>query len=480
MEKEIVLFPLPAMGHLNPMVEFGKLLLRRGLSVTILIFQFPAIDNRAIDSYISGVSAANSSLSIRRLPFPPSSPAAGSLVDLVRLALPILKDYLSASPACAIILDFFFDAGLDVAAELRVPCYFFFASSASNLAAFLYLPTLHHQITDSFKDLGDTPIHFPGFPRPISASDMPNRISDRTTELYKNVIVQFERLAGSAGIIVNSFRSLEPKALSAIASGLCFPGRLMAPVYSVGPITATDNRGDKETGSELRHGSLAWLDGQPSGSVVFLCFGSMGGLPEAQLREIAVGLERSGQRFLWVVRCGTQLQMPNGVTSPGKEMNLDAVLPEGFVERTRGRGLVVSSWAPQVSVLGHTAVGGFVTHCGWNSVLESIVAGVAMIAWPMYAEQRMNKVFLVEEARLAVEMRGYKNELVRAEEVEEKVRWLMESEGGKELRARAAAAGESGREAMREGGASYEDVLEVVRAITIANGGGVPAVDRRP
>lgn len=299
---------------------------------------------------------------------------------------------------------------------------------------------------------------------------MPIRISDRTTEPYKAVIVQFERFAKSAGIIVNSFQSLEPKPLRALTEGNCVPGRTMAPVYFVGPIT-DNGRQDKDKSSEHRHESLQWLDGQPSGSVVFLCFGSMGSsFPEAQIREIAVGLERSGQRFLWVVRGTTPPVVGGSTVAPRKEPDLEAMLPEGFLERTKGRGLVVKSWAPQVLVLGHPAVGGFVTHCGWNSALESIVAGVAMIAWPLYAEQRMNKVFLVEEAKLAVEMRGYKNGLVESAEIEERVRWLMESEGGKELRARAAAVGDSGKAALREGGSSYEAMGELLRMVRVAGG----------
>ncbi|XP_020589850.1 anthocyanidin 5,3-O-glucosyltransferase-like [Phalaenopsis equestris] len=475
MGKEIIMFPLAAMGHLNPMVELGKLLIRHAsISITILISQSPSIDNKPIDSYISRVSSAHPHIFFHRLPPVPqsSNSKTATFLDHFHLTIPYLKTYLSASSAHAIILDFFFDAALEVANEFHLPCYYFFASNASNLAAFLYLPTLHNQLNASFKDLGDNPIHFPGFPSPIPASDMPIRISDRTSETYKAAIVQFERLAKSSGIIVNSFQSLEPKALRALANGDCFPGRPMAPVYFVGPITANDVE-DKDSSNEFRHESLAWLDGQPGGSVVFLCFGSMGsGISEEQNREIAVGLERSGQRFLWVVRRSQPAAAASGITVlTKKEQDLEAVLPEGFLERTKGRGLVVQSWAPQVAVLRHPAVGGFVTHCGWNSALESIVAGVAMIAWPFYAEQRMNKVFLVEEAKLAVEMRGYKNGIVVSDEIEERVRWLMKSEGGKELRARAAVVGESGRAALQEGGSSYKTMVEIVRLVNNIGGG---------
>lgn len=89
---------------------------------------------------------------------------------------------------------------------------------------------------------------------------------------------------------------------------------------------------------------------------------------EEQLKEIAVGLEKSGERFLWVVRNPPELQNQT-------EPDLESLLPEGFLNSTKNRGMVVKSWAPQVPVLNHKALGGFVTHCGWNSVLESVCAG---------------------------------------------------------------------------------------------------------
>ncbi|XP_039840853.1 UDP-glycosyltransferase 1-like [Panicum virgatum] len=119
----------------------------------------------------------------------------------------------------------------------------------------------------------------------------------------------------------------------------------------------------------------------------------MGFHTEDQLKEIAAGLEGSGHRFLWVVRA----HLRGNTFAVHADPDLGALLLEGFLERTGGRGLVVKLWAPQVDVLRHEAVGAFGTHCGWNSVLEAITASVPMLCWPLYAEQKMNKVFLVEE-----------------------------------------------------------------------------------
>uniref|UniRef100_A0A8I6Z8R1 Glycosyltransferase n=1 Tax=Hordeum vulgare subsp. vulgare TaxID=112509 RepID=A0A8I6Z8R1_HORVV len=117
-------------------------------------------------------------------------------------------------------------------------------------------------------------------------------------------------------------------------------------------------------------------------------------------------------------------------------------LPEGFVERTNGRGLLVPLWAPQVEILNHAAVGGFVSHCGWNSTLESVAAGVPMVAWPLYAEQRMNAVMLSSE-RVCMALwerpppRDKDGEVVHREEVAALARELMEGEKGAAARKKA-------------------------------------------
>ncbi|KAJ8621567.1 hypothetical protein MRB53_030096 [Persea americana] len=155
----------------------------------------------------------------------------------------------------------------------------------------------------------------------------------------------------------------------------------------------------------------------------------MGLFSAAQLREIAVRLEMSGQRFLWVVRSPPSEDPTKRFQRP-PEPDLEALLPNGFLERTKGRGLVVKSWAPQMAVLGQDSVGAFVTHCEWNSVLEALTAGVPMLAWPLYAEQWLNRV------ALAMPIEGVEKGWVVAEGVEKRVRGLMESEEGKALRER--------------------------------------------
>ncbi|KAM0899534.1 hypothetical protein ACQ4PT_021217 [Festuca glaucescens] len=181
-----------------------------------------------------------------------------------------------------------------------------------------------------------------------------------------------------------------------------------------------------------------------------------------QIREIAVGLEASGKRFLWVMRSPPS-DDPTKKFQKTPEPDLDALLPEGFLDRTKGTGLVVKSWAPQHDVLAHDAMGGFVTHCGWNSILESVMAGVSMLAWPLYAEQRINRVFLEKELGLAVAVEGYDKDVVQADEVASKVSWIVDSDGGRLLRERTLAAMRQVKEAMRHSGESDLTLAQMVQ-----------------
>lgn len=201
-----------------------------------------------------------------------------------------------------------------------------------------------------------------------------------------------------------------------------------------------------------------------------MALGSGGTLTSEQLTELALGLEMSKQKFILVVRKPSDSSAYGSFFNVGRDFD-DPVsyLPEGFVKRTAGQGLVVPSWAPQVKILRHEATGGFLSHCGWNSSLESLVHGVPMIVWPLYAEQRMNATLLTEEVAIAVELvAGYVEaggrKIVRREEVERVVRLVMEGEEGKVMRGKAEELKESAAKTLKSGGSSYDLVSSIVES----------------
>jgi hypothetical protein len=462
----VVLHACLGVGHLIPMVELAKLFLRRGLAAVIAVPTPPASTADFFASSASTVAelaAANPSVSFHHLP-PPDYPAPDpdpflQMLDALRLTAPALAAFLRSLPSvAALVLDLFCVDALDAAASIGVPAYFYYTSCAGDLAAFLHLPHYFAE-TDggaSFKDMGKALLRFPGVP-PIPASDMPHTVLDRADRTCAVRVGHYGRIPEARGVLINTYEWLEARTVRALRDGVCVPGRPTPPVYPIGPLIV---KGQDAAAEAERHACLVWLDAQPECSVVFLCFGSLGAVSAAQLKEIARGLERSGHRFLWVVRSPPDDPSKFFLSRPGPD--LDALLPEGFLERTKGRGMVVKMWAPQVEVLRHAATGAFVTHCGWNSVLEAASAGVPMLCWPLYAEQRLNKVFVVDEMKAGVLVDGYDEGMVTAEEVEKKVRLVMESEEGEKLWERLALAKEKAAEALADGGPSrvaFEEFL---------------------
>ncbi|KAL3741272.1 hypothetical protein ACJRO7_016843 [Eucalyptus globulus] len=461
MKEALVLYPSPAIGHLISLVELGKLLLtyRPSLSIHILITN-QAYDAGSTTAYITSVSATAPSIVFHffyatTLPpdFSTTSPHRQALAfELLRLNNPNVHHTLTSISKNHIIhgfiIDFFCAPAVDIVHKLKIPCYYFFTSGACFLNFLLYTPTLHDKFDKSIIDF-DAPIDVPGTPS-ILPSDVIKPLQDRYDEAYKGFLDSSLKMQTSTGIIVNTFEKLEPRTIRAIVDGECVPNGSTPPLYCIGPLTSSGRHDDGRSPE-----SLTWLDSQPRGSVVFLCFGSLGVFTVEQLKEIALGLERSGHRFLWVVRDPTNDKNQKAATSSTvADLDLGSLLPEGFLERTKERGLVVKKWAPQVAVLSHPSVGGFVTHCGWNSVLEAVRAGVPMLAWPLYAEQGHNKVVLVQEMKIALPVDESEDGLVSSEEVEKRVGELMEREEGETVRERVLAMKEEAEAALSPGGSS--------------------------
>ncbi|KAG8646205.1 hypothetical protein MANES_10G133689v8 [Manihot esculenta] len=331
MDDAVVMFPSPAIGHFISMVELGKLILtfQPSLSIHILIVSAP-YSAGSTASYIANVAATTPSISFHRLPtitLPSSTNTHYEtlIFEVLRLSNPhVHQALLSISKTYkikAFIMDFFCFFSLSIASQLNIPGYFFFTSGAGCLAASMYFPTLHQTTTKSFKDM-NTFLNLPGLP-PISSFNFSSAVSDRNNKAYEYFLDMAYCFPKSAGVIVNTFALLEARALKAISDGLCIPDSATPPVYCTGPLIVTNNQTDGDTDC------LNWLESQPSQSVIFLCFG---------------GLERSGQRFLWVVR-----NPPSDSQSLDISPDLNSLLPDGFLDRTKEKGLVVKSWAPQVA-----------------------------------------------------------------------------------------------------------------------------------
>ncbi|KAL9372250.1 hypothetical protein Peur_034494 [Populus x canadensis] len=458
MEGTVVLYP--SQGHLSSMLELGKLILKHRPSVSVtFVMSNPSTELVSANPFITFIPLPEVSL-----PTPITSflDLVASFFEIPKLNNPNLHQTLSSLSASsnikALIIDFFCSPAFEfLSSRLDIPIYYFNSSGACGLSMFLYMPTLDKNTTESLKDL-DILVEVPGAPK-VPSKDIPPVLCDRSHRVYQYFVDTGKQMFKSAGVVVNTFESLEPNACEAIQERKCIPNVPLPPIFCVGPLAITGE-------SRKENECLTWLDSQPSRSVLYLCFGSMGVFSSSQLKEMAIGLEKSGVRFLWAVRAPKEDgQTQARKTGIATEPCLESIFPEGFLHRTKDRGFIVKSWAPQLAILNHGSVGGFVTHCGWKSILEAVCAGVPMLGWPLYAEQKMNSVFLVEEMKVGLAVKlADEDDFVSAAELEDRVTELMNSKKGEAVRERVKALREAAVVAKSEGGSTYAAMERLVES----------------
>ncbi|XP_019175113.1 PREDICTED: anthocyanidin 3-O-glucosyltransferase 2-like [Ipomoea nil] len=468
---ELLFIPAPGMGHLVAALETAKVLLQRGsqLSLTVLMMKLPFVPDAKINSYIDSLLAGDKDMNprLKLILLPEDLDALEGNTDL----LSILKAYFDSQKAkvrdycvneiqnsvrqrrlAGFVVDMLCTSVMDVAEEFGVPAYVFYPPGASILGLQLHLQSLiddHGQDASELKD-SDPDLNISTYSKPFPVKLL-LRVGPDFYECAR-------KIRQAKGIIVNTFFDLERHALETLSNDNKVP-----PIYPVGPILNLDHHPKKNHPDSVNQ-ILKWLDDQPASSVVFLCFGSIGTFPESQLKEIAYALERSGQRFLWTLR---KPPSPGSIIAT-EYSNLEEVLPEGFLERTKNIGKVIG-WAPQTAVLAHPAVGGFVSHCGWNSALESVWFGVPMAAWPIGSDQQAHAFVLVRDIGMAVEIKmDYRTdsrdltinlpiipENVSAKEIEMGITSLMDNSPTNPIRIKAKELKEKSRKAVEEGGSSF-------------------------
>ncbi|RDX68908.1 Hydroquinone glucosyltransferase, partial [Mucuna pruriens] len=458
MEKpsHIVIVPSPGFSHLLSIIEFSKRLIHHsnGLQITCLIptLGSPSEPSKAILQTLPSTILPIFLPSINSTNLPQDTPIAVQAQLTVTLSLPFIRDTLktlsSSSKLVAMVADLFASDAFICAKELNMLSFVYCPSSAMTLSVCLYLPKLDQTVTGEFKDQTE-PFEIPGCVL-IYGKDLPKPLQNRTTQMYGLFLQRCKQLHEADGVLVNSFKGIEEGPIRVLTEeGNGYPN-----VYPIGPVIQI-GLGNVKDGSEC----LRWLDNQVPNSVLYVSFGSGGTLSQDQLNELALGLELSGKRFLWVMRAPSESANSGYINSQSD--NPLRFLPDGFIDRTKEQGLVVPSWAPQAQVLGHDATGGFLTHCGWNSILESIMNGVPLIAWPLFAEQGMNAVTLTDGLKVALRPKANENDgLVGREEVAKVIRRLIEGEEGREIGRRMQKLKNAAAETLQEEGSSTNTLIQ--------------------
>ncbi|KAA8538107.1 hypothetical protein F0562_027715 [Nyssa sinensis] len=435
-----VCIPYPAQGHISPMLKLAKLLHFNGFHITFVNTEFN--HKRLLKS--RGPDSLNRLSSFRFETIPDGLPQSDADVtqDIPSLCESLTKHGLApfrhllsklthttsssnVPPVSCVISDFIMSFTVTAAEELGIPNVLLWTASACGLMGYVQYPNLIEKGFTPLKDESyltngylDTVIDWEPSMKGIRLKDIPTfiRTTDPDDFMVNFVLGELERAKKASAIIFNTFKELEKDVVDALSS--MFP-----PVYIIGPLDLLLNQIDdnslKPIGSNLwkeEPECLEWLDSKEPNSVVYVNFGSITVMTPDQLVEFAWGLANSNQSFLWIIR-------PDLVTGDS------AILPPEFVSETKERGLL-ASWCPQQEVLNHPSIGGFLTHSGWNSTLESICGGVPMICWPFFADQQTNCWYSCSQWGIGMEI----NSDVKRDEVESLVKELMVGEKGKEMK----------------------------------------------
>ncbi|WOL09919.1 UDP-glycosyltransferase 92A1-like [Canna indica] len=464
--EQVLLFPFLAEGHINPFLALADVIARRHPNLTVNVVSTD-FNIRKITS-----SFPPPSIRFRSLPF---SPAAHGLPPDAQHYSSLLKQHIlqflfacdslqpafeqlivditeeDGRPPLCIIADFFFPWTVSVAHRLGVFHSIYLTGGAYGMAVYYSMwAHLPHRKTANdeipLPDFPDVIIHR----SQISAYQLDADESQPAPIYYKDIL---SRWSDTDAMLVNTVEEMETTGLRMLRK--VFP----IPIWPIGPLLNSSPSAAIVSGD----GISRWLDAKPPASVLYIAFGSQNNITAAQMMELAMGLEASGARFVWVIRPPVGFDVKDEFKAEW--------LPEKFEERMReqGTGLMVHGWAPQLEILSHASTGAFLSHCGWNSALESLSRGVPIIAWPLSGDQPFNAKVMEEEIGVCLEVARGNTESSKVDRavVERVVREVVcGGERGKEIRRRVKEVGELMKAAWREGvGSSARGLDEFFRAV---------------
>ncbi|CAH9062658.1 unnamed protein product [Cuscuta europaea] len=452
----VVMVPFPAQGHLNQLLQLSRLISSHHIPVH---FVGTATHNRQARLRVHGWNPLSTD-NIHFHEFPddgtveyptptkPTSSARGiptfpahfleSFTRVSFLRIPVrklLRTLAVKNTRVIVIHDSLMGSVVQDAASIpNAESYIFHSVSAFAIFHFIWQKTGKPFAVDD-NIIRDLP--------PIEGCFSP--------EFEAFISAQYEFLKFNSGRIYNTCRVLESPFLD-LLSWEEIPGKHWA-LGPFNPVHVTTAEGPRKC--------LTWLDHQPQNSVIFVSFGTTTSFSDDQIQEIAAGLEQSGQKFIWVLRDSDKADIFT------KE-NAKIELPKGYEERVREMGLVIRDWAPQLEVLAHPSTGGFLSHCGWNSCMESISMGVPMAAWPMHSDQPRNTILITRFLKIGIVVKDWdrRDQIVLSSTVGEAVKKLMASEEGRRMRVRAAEYGCALKKAAGEGGISRMELDEFVDHVT--------------
>ncbi|XP_057809087.1 UDP-glycosyltransferase 87A2-like [Salvia miltiorrhiza] len=399
----VVAMPYPGRGHINPMLSLCAAVADRSSDVHITVV--------LTEEWLGLLHSMEKPPNVAFAAIPnvvPSEKVRGDdlqaffVAVLTKMQAPFeqLLDGGSLPPPDFIIGDAFLSWVFEVAGQRNIPSAHLWTMSAAVYTVFYHFDLLvqngHYPLDLSANEEAIVD-YIPGLP-PVGVADLPLLIRDQ--ESLPKLMQLFPNDSNTKHLIFTSFYELEAQVIDALKQ------KSSMSIYTIGPASIYSRLRDIKTSSTNDY--LRWLDHQPPSSVLYISLGSFLHIPAAQMDEIASGLQGSGVRFLWVARRdASRLQETSG-----------------------NEGLVVE-WCDQLRVLAHPSVGGFLTHCGWNSTKEALLAGVPVLSFPLIMDQSSNAKAIVEDWRVGwrfSERAGFDLRNLKRDEIAKTLKGFMDLE----------------------------------------------------
>nr|XP_010923602.3 UDP-glycosyltransferase 83A1-like [Elaeis guineensis] len=447
--RHAIIVPVPAQGHVIPLMALSHSLVAHGFRITFINSEFnhehvvaslsqnggDGVERIQMVSFPDGLAPHEDRKDIQKLTEGIGGVMPGHLEELIK------QNTSKGDRVTCVIADRSMGWALQVAQKMGIRSAAFWPASAAVLALFLSIPKM---IQDGIIDADGMPEKSerfqlsPGMPS-VHASQLPwNCAGNLEAErfFFKCMLSNNQGRKLAETIICNSFYDLESPSFTLIPN-----------LLPVGPLLTSQQFG-KAVGHFWQADTtcMSWLDEQPANSVIYAAFGSFAVFNQHQFQELALGLELSGHPFLWVVR--------DDLTDETDDAWLD-----GFRDRVRGQGKLVG-WSPQQQVLAHPSIACFFSHCGWNSTLEGVKNGVPFLCWPYFGDQFLNRSYICDVWKTGLSIDPDDKGFVPREQIKEKVDQIFLNE---EMKARAPLMWKDiANRCTKEGGSSYKNFKSFV------------------
>ncbi|CAI9095213.1 OLC1v1031100C1 [Oldenlandia corymbosa var. corymbosa] len=456
----VILLSFPAQGHISPLLRLGKIFASKGMMVTLTAPNKDGIAEkiRISDKTISSEEPTSYGDGKIRFEFF-ADEAQGITVpeqymeNLERIGKRKLTEMIRESaeqgrPVCCLIYSCFIPWVADLGESLGIPSAPLWVQSAASFSAYYHY---HHKLvpfpTESEPELD---VQLPCMPV-LKPYEIPSFLHPQSQfpALTDSILSIFKNLNKNCCVLMESFQELESEVINYM-SKLC-PIKPIGPLFLYSTNIASTSSANVSVNGYITDDCKEWLDSKPANSVVYVSFGSGDGVKPEQGDELAYGLLNSGVSFLWVIR-------------PPKS----DLLPKGFLEKAGEKGKIVQ-WSNQKQVLDHPSVACFLTHCGWNSTMETLSSGVPVLCFPIMGEQVTDAKYLVDEFRVGLRLsRGdFDKTIITRDEIEKCLREATAGPKAAELKQNAMKYKKAAEDAVAEGGSSHLTLLEFLDELKV-------------